>query len=207
MKIVEYSCLYAATFSWVSKWVLEKKRIYLSYSIEEYKHRFASWAAARGASVINNRFKVEIGKLILEDAGLKNIANSINNLPSYDDFDKYHKEWRISVINVAKNYNLDFTHGVAAKLINLYLKSIYVCGESINDPRIKNIHPPIDSLLLDELYKQDIGQQKIIWQKAKKAKWSKFTSDEYEEVIKAIKKSTPVNFGLWEIEQYWRGFQ
>ncbi len=177
------------------------------YSIEEHKHRFASWAASRGASVVNCRFKVEEGKAILEEAGLKEIANSLDNLPIPEEFDKQHSIWRNNVIKVAKKYQKEFTHGVASKLINLYLKSVFVCSENINDPKIKAIHPPIDSVLLEELYKQNIGGQRRVWQKARKAKWSKLTSEEYEQTIRAIQVTITNNNGLWEIEQYWKGFQ
>ncbi len=179
----------------------------MTYSIEEHKHRFASWAASRGASVVNCRFKVEEGKAILEEAGLKEIANSLDHLPIPEEFDIQHRIWRENVIKVAKQYQKEFTHGVASKLINLYLKSVFVCGENINDSRIKAIHPPIDSILLEELYKQDIGGKREVWRKAKKAKWSKLTSEEYEQTIKAIKDTISNNHGLWEIEQYWQGFQ
>lgn len=180
----------------------------MNYSIEEHKHRFASWASSRGAGTSPLcRFKVSTGKLIIEEAGLKEIGKSISNLPTPDKFDSEHKVWRNKVINVAKKYDVTFTHGVASKLINLYLKSIFLCGNDIENPKIKAIHPPIDSLLLDELEIQNIGNQKAVWKMAKKAKWSKFTSDEYEQVIKAVQVSTSSDRGLWEIEQYWQGYQ
>ncbi|WOG30124.1 hypothetical protein [Endozoicomonas sp. 8E] len=179
----------------------------MSYSIEEHKHRFAAWAAGRAATVNGCRFKVEDGKRILESSGMNEVAKSIDNLPSANEFDKAHREWREKVINSAKELNLNFTHGVAAKLINIYLKSVYVCGDNHNDSKVKAIHPPIDSVLLDDLYKQDIGSQKSEWQKARKARWSKLTSNEYESVIAAVKKSVPANCGLWQIEEYWQGFQ
>lgn len=180
----------------------------MNYSIEEHKHRFASWAASRGASTSSNcRFEVKFGKLLLEESGLKNIAQSINNLPEAAEFDNQHRIWRVQVIETAKQHQRVFTHGVAAKLINLYLKSIFVCGENINNPKIKAIHPPIDSVLLEELYKQNIGGKRKAWQIAKNAKWSKFTSEEYEQVILEIQSITDNNHGLWEVERYWQGYQ
>jgi hypothetical protein len=180
----------------------------MSYSIEEHKHRFASWAASRGASTSPNcRFEVELGKLLLEESGLKKIAQDLNNLPEPAEFDNQHKVWRNTIIELAKQHQKMFTHGVAAKLINLYLKSIFICGENIDNPKIKAIHPPIDSLLLDELYKQNIGGKRRVWQAAREAKWSKFTCDEYEQVITEIQSITKTGHGLWEVEQYWQGYQ
>lgn len=187
----------------------------MPYSIEEHKHRFAAWAAGSAASVNGCRFKVWQAKRILEDAGLKEVANSIANLPQADNFDTQHHGWRNNIINAAQNYNdnhgnaFEFTHGIAAKLINIYLKSIYVCSGSHDDPRVKAIHPPIDSVLLDALYEQNIGGMRIEWQAARRARWSKLNSNQYENVITAIQGLFPDGDGpgLWSVEEYWQGFQ
>ncbi|MBE0440175.1 MAG: hypothetical protein IBX57_10550 [Gammaproteobacteria bacterium] len=49
----------------------------MPYSIEEHKHRFAAWAAARAANVNGCRFTVEQGKDILEKASMNSVAKSI----------------------------------------------------------------------------------------------------------------------------------
>jgi len=177
------------------------------YSIEEHQHRFSSWAASRAASVKGCRFTVAVGKKIIEDAGLAEIAKSIENLPDPDQFDDVHKHWRQAVIQSAGKLNLQFTHGVAAKLINIYLKSIFVCSAYYTDKKVMAIHPPIDRVLLDELYKKDIGKQRLAWRDARKAKWSKLDSEQYGSVISAIKKTVSPNEGLWTIEKHWQGFQ
>ena len=97
----------------------------------------------------------------------------------------------------------DMSHGVAAKLINLYLKIIYICGSYKNENRINYIHPPIDSLLLDSLYEQKIGKDISIW---RNFKWSKMESKEYQKVIDGI-KNLNLRKGLWSIEEYWIGHQ
>ena len=185
----------------------------MPYSIKKHQHRFAAWAAGRAASVKGCRFKVWQGKNLLEDIGLNEVASSIENLPQADDFDAMHCEWRKNIINNAQNYKdkqgdaLKFTHGVAAKLINIYLKSIYVCSGNHNDPRIKVIHPPIDSILLDALYKQNIGDRCEDWQAARRVRWSNLDSNQYQGVITAIKDIIPDGAGLWQVEKYWRGYQ
>lgn len=179
----------------------------MSYSIEEHKHRFATWAAGRAANVRGCRFKVQQAKSILESAGLRTVSLSVQNLPPPEYFDIEHRKWRSEVIEAAEGHKLLFTHGVAAKLINVYLKSIFVCGNSHEDQRVKAIHPPIDSLLLDDLYRLNIGNKKSEWSKARKARWSKLDSDSYENLIKAIKSSVPAGAGLWEIEESWVGHQ
>ena len=179
----------------------------MPYTIEEHKHRFAAWAAGRAASVNGCHFRVEQGKQILEAAKLKVLASAIDNLPQPNDFDTQHREWRNSIIQAAQQHQLAFTHGVAAKLINVYLKSIFVCSGSHEDPRVKAIHPPIDSVLLDALYNQNIGGRRNEWQAARRVRWSRLNSEQYDNVISAIRVTIPKGNGLWQIEEYWQGFQ
>ena len=69
--------------------------------------------------------------------------------------DEEHRRWRAVVKKAAKFEGLNFTHGVAAKLINVYLKSRFVCGGHHAHKRVHNLHPPIDAILL----KRDVGLQ------------------------------------------------
>ena len=181
------------------------------YTITEHRHRYAAWAASRAAGVSPLcRFTISVGQSVIDKSGLKSIASSIDNLPRPNDFDDFHKFLRKSVIDSAVEEGISrdkFTHGVAAKLINVYFKSIFVCGDKYDDPRVKVIHPPIDSVLLDDLYKNDVGGLRNDWKKAKEFKWSKFDSDQYESVISAIKTIDFGNDGLWKVEFYWKGFQ
>lgn len=179
----------------------------MPYSIHEHKHRFSAWAASRAATVNGCRFAVEQGKAILEGANLKQLLLGPAKLPDPQNIDVTHNGWRTAVIVAAKHEGLDFTHGVAAKLINIYLKAGFVCGGHETDPRVQALHPPIDSLLLDELYRQNVGGLRHEWSKAKTTRWSKFTSEQYENVIASIRSALGENVPLWEVEQYWRGYQ
>jgi len=68
------------------------------------------------------------------------------------------------------------------------------------------IHPPIDSILLDALFENLHGELKRNIGEARKIRWSKFDSDQYEKVIETIKKAID-NEPIWTIERYWRGYQ
>ena len=170
------------------------------YKLFEHKHRFSAWAASRAASVIGCRFSVEDGQEILES--IKNVPLPNNQI----EFNDFHLKQRNCIISKAKLLNLTFSHGVAAKLLNCYYKSMYVNDESF-DLRTRNvIHPPIDSLLLESLYKNNVGGAKIKWKKAKNTRWSKFSSIDYQEVIDEIIKIYNQE-GLWKVEEYWSGYQ
>lgn len=178
----------------------------MPYSIEEHKHRYAAWASSRASSVKGCRFSVRQGKMLVESAGLNSLLNKPDDLPSVDNIDEQHREWRHTIIQSAEAMGLILTHGVAAKLINMYFKTVFVCGGYAAHERVKVLHPPIDAVLLKSLNSNNIGNKQDLWKKALKAKWSKFTSDEYEEVIAGIKELIGTE-PFWKIEQYWQGYQ
>jgi hypothetical protein len=177
------------------------------YDILEHKHRFAAWAASRAASTKTCRFNVLQGKNILEASGLKELLASPDLLPNPTEIDAKHREWRNAAIASAIAKDLTgFSHGTAAKLINVYLKAAFVCAGHENHASVAALHPPIDSLLLDALYEGEVADLTDKWAAARNARWSKFNSEQYEEVIAAIRAAMP-GIALWKIEDWWRGYQ
>jgi len=179
------------------------------YTIETHRHTYAAWAASRASSAATTcRFEVKVGKELLEGIGFGNKIVSADNLPSPQTVDKVHKKWREDICKASKKKKNKkgstpkFTHGIAAKLINMYVKSVFVCGPHFDHDRVKAFHPPIDSLLLEELARNDPDlQRRKIWTAYK---WTKMTSPQYEEVIGAVKDMMG-DCPLWEIEEYWPG--
>lgn len=178
----------------------------MTYSIQQHNHRFAAWAAGRAASVIGRRFSVAVAKDIIEASDLILLNGDPRNLPQPPNIDATHRIWREQIISLASQRGLELTHGVAAKIINVYLKSIFVCGGQVGVANVNWLHPPIDSVLLDALASLNFGGNREIWNRARRIRWSKFNSDQYEAVIFAIRASLPSG-KLWEIEQYWQGHQ
>jgi len=193
------------------------------YTESEHRHRFAAWCASTASSVTGFRFKVEQGAQIICDSGLSDLSNGWDRLPEPDNFDEWHNTMRDNVIK-SSNENLEpieFTHGIAAKLINVYLKSLFLSYSQnelsgINLEKRNAIHPPLDRELSKSLCKIAknhslmpvkntefrIAKYNNIW----KYTWSSLTSSEYQKIIDAIKFVTQEG-GLWTIEKYWRGYQ
>ncbi|TBG27795.1 hypothetical protein ELG79_22170 [Rhizobium leguminosarum] len=180
------------------------------YGVDEHRRRFAAWAAATAArSSKNCRFTRNQGIFIIERSGLSELA-AWQDLPIADDFDEAHRELRKSVRKTAACV-LDstperFTHGVAAKLINVYLKCLFLSGpESLSDISIQEranaLHPPIDRLLLGNLAARDVGGRSKFWRKQWLKGWSNFNSEDYQATIDNIRSVT--RGALWRIEQYW----
>ena len=180
----------------------------MPYTIEKHNHRLAAWAASSSASASPLcRFKVEKGIAILEECGFNAAFSSPDRLPQPAELTAKHREWRNAVIEAAERQRLTFTHGVAAKLINCYIKVRLVCGGHHNDSRTQAFHPPIDEVLLKELAKVNFGGHAKSWKRFRQARWSRFDSDTYEEVIELIRGSLPPNEPLWKIEEHWGGHQ
>jgi hypothetical protein len=178
----------------------------MPYEIEEHKHRFSAWAAGRAASVNGCRFKVERAQEIIEAVGLRQYIENSDTLPDALTVDRQHESWREAVIVAAGQRNLIFTHGIAAKLINIYLKAGVVCGGHHDHANISYQHPPIDKVLLNELGNLNIGGFRREWRADSASGWSNFNSAQYQAVITRIRVAIP-NTPLWKVEQYWQGHQ
>ena len=107
---------------------------------------------------------------------------------------------------LSSNLGLEFSYGVAAKLINLYMKGMFCNVFQYDNPSVKTIHPPIDRELLKMLYIKNVAGEKKFWKYYENKGWSNFTMDEYQKVINKI-KTIITEDGLWTIEKYWKGYQ
>jgi hypothetical protein len=169
------------------------------YTIQEHTHRFACWAAATGASASPKcRFTVKVGKEILERAGFDAQLNNPEQLPSPSKLDSTHLAWRKRVIKEAKKCGVVFTHGIAAKLINIYLKTKFTCGGYAEHPNVAALHPPIDSLLLKAQNQVDANKRRL------RTNWSTFDARTYQEVLNAVRSHNNSKL-LWTIESLWQG--
>ena len=177
-----------------------------AYTIAEHQHRLAAWAAGRAASVKGCRFTVQQAKGFLEAAGFVAEFASPTALPSPVDMDRTHRSWRKAIVKAAKAKKIEITHGVAAKLINIYLKVRFVCGGHHEHERVKCLHPPIDAVLLNELARENLGGLAKQWRKYQKRRWSNFDSATYEQVVEDIRSALDGE-PFWKIEEHWEGHQ
>jgi hypothetical protein len=181
------------------------------YDIIEHVHRFAAWAASRAASSARGyKFKVRDGQKIIEAAGLRDLIGGPKTLPKPEAMDAAHKEWRKLAKEAAKQRGLVFTDGVAAKLINIYLKAGLVTVANRDDARVGALHPPVDRVLLCRLAKDDKEEnpeRAKFWRKKSRVGWSKFNSKQYEEVIDMIRQKLGDKGPLWAIEEHFPGYR
>ena len=104
-----------------------------AYDLTEHIFRFAAWSASTAASSSKTcRFKVDKGRQILIDTGLKKLAEGFHNLKDVEEFDAWHDKKCLELKKKAKyilkeasaqKKKKTFTYGIAAKLLNCYLKT------------------------------------------------------------------------------------
>lgn len=191
----------------------------MPYDEIKHRHRFAAWCASTAArSSPKCRFSVSEGVNIIEGSGLSKMAMGWDALPQSNEFDKWHRSTRTKVVDatsdvLGRDRAKAFTHGVAAKLINCYLKPLFLTSvhpdlSLQNKIKMDAIHPPIDRVLMDGLLRstdERIIEYKPVWKTVNGKGWSGLNSNEYESVIVAIRKITSGE--LWKVEQYWQGYQ
>lgn len=192
----------------------------MTYTLVEHRHRFAAWAAGRAAGAKSCRFTVEEGRQLIESTGIASYAADWKRAPETPEaFNAQHRFWREQMVARARanrvgGPNGQFTHGIAAKLINVYLKSAVVCAmsnSSLENASVMDvIHPPIDRLLLMAISEHvrltdpSKPRSKCFWREYANRGWSSFSSDEYEDVIREIRKFSGAK-PLWLVEEHWIG--
>jgi hypothetical protein len=125
-------------------------------------------------------------------------------------FDELHRGWR----NTLQVTSIDgMSHGVAAKLINTYLKAAVLCTvltDCTEEPlrkRVSHLHPPLDSLLFQGIAEEVARADRAKW---RSLRWSTFTSKQYEDTIGEIRSLLGGQIDgalveLWRIERRWPG--
>jgi len=196
---------------------LTARQSFFDYSIHEHRFRFAGWCAATAASSSPIcRFKVQTGLEILRLSGVSDQFTDWSDIPSSEaEFDDLHRKTCRKIIKISELPHIKlsgkeahFTYGIAAKLLNCYLKPIYLvnAAESFsNKTTVKKqavIHPPIDRVLLSNCKRKEPEAFRSIT----KISWSTFTEAQYFDVIKSLREFM-VDEPFWKIEYFWDGYQ
>jgi hypothetical protein len=95
------------------------------------------------------------------------------------------------------------TYGRAAKLVAVYLKAIVLMGDSYNSPLGRNLHPPIDRILL-----RSLASLKSIASPHQKSwggiNWTELDEPAYHELISQLRDVIGAGAPFWVIEEYWQ---
>ena len=166
---------------------------------------------------------------LLKEADLEKLAKGFHYLKEVSEFDIWHDEKCEDLTKKAKEIfndtnsgeKLGFTYGVAAKLLNCYLKTIFVTQfidslSATEKEKVSVIHPPIDRLLINSIKNKlhliyadtEMEEKRKFWNSKDIQSWSLYEARDYKKVIGEIKQiQKKRNQPLWMIEAYWPGHQ
>lgn len=179
------------------------------YCIEKHKHHYGKWCAAaaygRGLAGGGNALAFKL----IELSGLDQVTGP-------EDIGQNVDKWQVSFMKKieveAKSLGVtDFTFGRAQKLVNIYLKTVLVCGGHHQHPRVGLLHPPLDfelfkglrSFLSKNRSNMSRARSAFIAAQKRNPRWTKFSEDDYEAHIAAI-KLIMAGRPLYQVEEYWK---
>jgi hypothetical protein len=171
------------------------------YDLDEHRHRFAVWAAARAAQ----RGFVGVGTLrkALEQCGVVEFLRRENlDEITKDRFEAKHREWCRSIHDYLTNAGVpNSTFGRAAKLLEVYLKSAVFLGPGSRTALAHFAHPPIDSILLKGVACARKGcKHANTWAKVR---WTALDEDSYYQLIGQLRLAIGSDAPFWTLESHW----
>ncbi len=171
-----------------------------AYDLDVHRHRFAVWAAARA---------MQRG---LAGGKLANLASATEDtsrerrqclrVDSQAAFDKAHRAWSEAFLEAMRQHAPTMSYGHAAKFVNIYLKTVVVCGGGGPPGLAAIIHPPIDEMLLKALARDQAFDEnhRSLW---RDSRWTTFSYEDYIEVIASLRAEGLDQPGFWMVERYW----
>lgn len=174
-----------------------------AYTIDEHRHRFAVWAAARATQ----RQFTTVARLrdAIEAAGVRQALSApATRQVSPAAFDALHRVWcsricrSLNEAAVAK-----VTYGRAAKLVAVYLKTVVVMSDACESSLGRNLHPPIDRTLLQALAASPLvpSPHKGEW---RKTSWTQLDQSGYYRLVKQLRGALPKGAPFWRLEEFWQ---
>lgn len=174
----------------------------MKYTLEEHRHRFATWAAARAAQRAFTTSKNLIAAL--ESCGVRQyLAKHLEDKIDTDKFCRLHKKWCEDIVaNLKKARVKNVTWGRAAKLVAVYLKSMVILGAGSNSPLAHFAYPPVDHILLNNLAgcEKLQSQHQAAWGRIK---WTKLDKKCYYQLIDQLRLCLPHGEPFWALEKHW----
>ncbi len=178
------------------------------YSIEKHKHTYAKWCAAaaygRGLTDGGNSLAFNL----IEASGLGKVTS-----PEHidEDVDKWQMSFMRKIVSDAERLGMTtFSFGRAQKLVNIYLKTVLVCGGHHQHANVALLHPPLDSELFKGL-RSFLSKNRAVMGEARSAfiaaqkcnpRWTTFSEANYVAHINAIKLLMDGR-PLYQVEEYW----
>lgn len=174
----------------------------MRYGIDEHRHRFSVWAAARAAQ--RSFTTVDNLRTALESSGVVEFLRTCD-IESIDEaaFEKLHRSWCRAIALALQNAGIkNATFGRAAKLVAVYLKSMVVLAGKSESALSKVAHPPVDGILLRNVVRSPevTSEHKRLWTAVR---WTLLDEETYYGLIKQLRAVLTPEAPFWMLEQYW----
>lgn len=164
------------------------------FDLDPMRFEFFAWAAARAAQAGSSKTTVAVLRRALVDADAANWHRTIaaDSAQAYD-------AWHIGTIETVCGGLASvpsMSWGIAAKLVNVYIKGRWLLDGSHPGPMRSFGHPAIDSILLG-LIDKTYGTTY-----AGSLRWQRMTRVEYQGVVAHLRQNHPTQ-AIWTIEATW----
>ena len=191
-----------------------------SYSIEQHRHQFAVWTAARAvarAFVDTDRVRNAIDAAHIRET----VEGGSSRWPLNErQIDELHDAWCERILDQwdrdkvysttskgkAKSSPVqrDSCYGRAAKVVAIYLKTAVVLAGHEYEPFARLLHPPIDDGILKNLLKLNVRSEthRDLW---KESRWTKLSKSDYLELIRSFREESLDVPAFWGMEEHWAG--
>jgi len=176
------------------------------YEFDLHQHNFAVWAAAAAA----RRSWAGATTTVLNEALMySEIRSFLGKKKSYtiseSEFRIQHQKWCEQIKSFLLQQGLSretISHGRLAKFIAVYLKSVVVLGPNFGTKLAFVIHPPIDRILIESLWRKE----KLPFLKREKGKlitWTLLDEIGYYSLIGKLREWLDSSKPFWALEEYW----
>ena len=163
--------------------------------LERMRFEFFAWASARAAQAGSSKTTVSVLRGALVDADAANWHRTIA-VTSAKDYDAWHIGTIDGVHRKLVSTAPAIGWGIAAKLVNVFIKGRWLLDPGYVGPMRAFGHPAIDSIqlrIIDDSYGTDFSRS---------VRWHRMNRQEYAGVIVTLRQRHP-HEAIWTIEEGW----
>ena len=163
------------------------------YDMHEHRLRFAAWTCAR--AIARGTVGAKMGNVYRTIVSADLETALATRFASHTDFDKWHPKMVQAVIKAAKKNGMALTFGQGAKLLAIYIKTLYIIPGQRKD-LLQHAHPPVDRILLKNALPK--GERS----NPENLAWTHFDKKRYDEAFKKVELKCGTG-ERWKIEKCW----
>jgi hypothetical protein len=168
-----------------------------AYDMREHRLRYVAWTCAR--AIARGTVGAKVGNVYRTIISAELESALKKRFTSHRDYDKWHPKTVEAVIQAAKKNGMALTFGQGAKLLAIYIKTLYIIPGQRKD-LLKHAHPPVDRILLmNALPKRERSNPGYL-------AWTHFDKKRYNDAFKKVEFKCCIG-ERWTIEKFWHPHQ